>query len=402
MTIGAQAIQPRPKRVHQTLKSAICEATRLVTTTELDGTLRALVLTGSLARDEATFVRQADTWKVLGDAEFFLILSEREWMPSAALIQRMNRRIEDALSQQGIQCQIGVSAVGPGFLRNLQPHILGFELRACGEVVWGDTQILTLIPDFGPNDIPLEDGWRLLSNRMLELLEVSAQLDAETESLPEEVYYRTTKLYLDMATSFLLFRKAYEAGYQARARRLTLLAGSQSSEAPFDLRTFANLVDACTDFKMQSATPDSTGPENVLSFWREALESAHQLWRWELQRLTGADSGLADRDLLERWMDRQTIRTSLGGWLRLAYKLGWRGSLAQLPRWVSHGWRSSPRYLVYAAASELFFRLPSLLSSDLAVPAWLPVSSQSSSKGWRDTLRAIASNYHEFLEQSRA
>src|SRR5207244_1226919 len=150
-----------------------------------------------------TFVPEGEYWNLLGDGEFLLIFHARAGLPPAADLSRLCRGIEEELQRQRIRCHLSLSAAHATYLQRLKPHIFAYELRACGQVIWGEPDILSLIPSFSPADIPAEDGWRLLCNRIIEELEVVGDLAEGQEHLSRELYYCTVKLYLDMATSLL-------------------------------------------------------------------------------------------------------------------------------------------------------------------------------------------------------
>ena len=57
----------------EAVKIAICEQTQDYCLQKYGRRLRAIVLTGSLAREEATVVREAQRCHLLGDADFLLL-----------------------------------------------------------------------------------------------------------------------------------------------------------------------------------------------------------------------------------------------------------------------------------------------------------------------------------------
>jgi len=436
-------------RAADALKCAVCQRTVQLCEGQRGSGLLAIVLTGSLARDEATFVREGERWKLLGDAEFLLVFDQNAVLPPSSIIDRLEQEIEHNLLQQGLSGHVELSPVHTRYLRMMPPEILAYELRTYGQVVWGERQILSLIPAFSPSDIPLEDGWRMLCNRVVEFIEV-IDLVAEkpVESSPTG-RYRMIKLYLDMATSFLLFQGAYAATYLERADRLSTLA--EDSEAnrncPFPLRDFAKRVAPCTQFKLQAgdgvgAQAAEEGLEGMFS-WAELVTYVRSLWRWELERLLserwvappfracperseGAAcrskarrdelSKVSDHELMRRWMRLQPVRKRLRGWASALRRCGWHRSWRHWPRWVKLGWRASPRYWVYAAASEFFFRFRVNLRGDGPAPevdsqvrtirSWLPVAGDlpgmGRNLGWRDVAADIAWNYQAFLKGTRA
>jgi hypothetical protein len=229
------------------------------------------------------------------------------------------------------------------------------------------------------------------------------------------------KLYLDMATSLLVFAGAYAPTYRQRADALRALAGGadRASDWPFPLDEFADRVACATRVKLGGGAGPTPGADLdgqlALLDWGEAVADARRLWRWELTRLGGAEPQLDDRSLLGRWMSAQPLPARLRGWLYVARRTGWWRSLAYCPRWIRYAWRASPRYWVYASATELLFGLPALLGPAPAGPslsrlreltAALPVSisreAGPTAAPWQRLAADITWNYKQFLTDTRA
>ena len=430
-----------------TLKSAVRQKAVQLCPRQCGSRLRAIVLTGSLARDEATFVRHGERWELQGDAEFLLVFDQYAVLPSSSVIARLEREISDQLLERGLSAHIDLSPVHTGYLRTMPPEIFAYELRTYGQVVWGEQQILSLIPAFSPSDIPLEDGWRLLCNRMVECIEVIELVASEPVAPLPEGRYRIVKLYLDMATSFLLFQGLYAPTYRKRAERLRALAedAEANRSCPFPLPGFVEKVIYCTKIKLRAgdfvdAQSEEEVPEDMFS-WTELVTFARRLWRWELEQLlserspappmkTTADRNegtvyrskarryelpVSDHELMNRWMKLQPIDKRVRGWANALRRCGWHRSWRQWPHWIRLAWRASPRYWVYTAASEFFFGLPVILKRDgpsvevgsqlRDIRSWLPLagglSGTGENLGWREVVADIAWNYSEFLKSTR-
>lgn len=420
------------------LEATICRQTADVCSEALGPHLSAIVLTGSMARSEATVIEKDRVARVLGDAEFFLVFKEQAKLPSDAALDALIARIESQLSEHGVRCDVELTPVHPQYFSSLQPTIFGFELRACGRVVWGDPCALSLIPPFSAADIPRQDAWRLLVNRMIECLEVAPQLLEGESRATQGFSYRRAKLYLDMATSFLVFAGEFRPTYKARAQILQELAEQDEvgKQWPLLLRDFSQQVARCTDFKLGRGEGPSflRAEDQALA---RTVEDASQLWRWELAQLTGVLPGAADWELMERWMHRQALSERVRGWLVVLRGSGWHSSWRNWPRWLRLARRASPRYWVYALASELFFAMPDLLASPSGgrrgastlppkalsfeplfqgissaqrgsswatrIPA-LPIrlSPQGDSPDWVELALDVAANYHRFLEHTES
>jgi len=392
------------------VKDVICEETARLGVRLYHDRLRAVVLTGSLARNEGTFVKDEQGLRLLGDAEVMLVFDERVALPSANALAVIREKIKERIRRRGVHAAVTLAAVGPNYLRRLPPSIFAYELRACGETVAGDPTVLGLIPSFTAADIPSEDAWRMLANRLAEQLESVDELLGGRSTLSPEAHYRTVKLYLDMATSFLVFVGDYAPTYAERARNLVRLAESAGGTTswPFPLGPFADDVASWTAWKV-SASSLVVDAERV--FWERAMNHAKALWGWELARLQGLDREGTPSALMSRWMRRQPLDTRLRGWAHVARARGWHRSWRLWPRWLRQVWEGSPRHLVYRAASTLMFELsdgvedPHLsrdlghLRRDLPVGWWLGESEDDS----LGTLAgATLANYRTFLRETRA
>src|SRR5438874_2926540 len=96
-----------------------------------------------------------------------------------------------------IACKIDCSAVRPDYFWKLRPNVYSYELLTHGRVCSGDAQTFANARRFTAAEIPCEDGWRMLCNRLTELLEVFPGKGAS--SLDSAADYRVVKLNLDLA-----------------------------------------------------------------------------------------------------------------------------------------------------------------------------------------------------------
>lgn len=360
---------------------------------------RAVVLTGSMSRGEATLKREGANWRVLGDATF-LVVFERSVPLRVAELQR---DIERTLLAQGVGCKVVVVTATAANLRRMRPHIYAYELRERGAVVWGDQEALRLIPRFAASQIPEEDGWWLLCNRMIEQLQAAAEADSFDDDCTA-VRYRIAKLYLAMAACYLLAIGQYAPSYRDRAARLEQLAASDDDPpAPIPLQRFSTFVSQSTELKLQGET---VGGSNRFPQWRDAVSDAEVLWRWALGRILGLDPQLGRTNLLAAAAARQPILARTKGWVRAAYV---RPSAAcrYALRWARLACSMSPRYLVYEAASELFFSTPrpAITPRKLAGMAArlpLPPAEADQQLSWRAVARLVAHNFHVLVSSSRS
>ncbi len=393
--------------VQQVLCARVTEAVQR----QFGQNIRALVLTGSLARDEGSFLRIGERWRLLGDAEFLLILHDGAALVSDHDFRATAQAVEQRLGQQGIECRIDLSAAHREYLRRMRPHIFAYELRACGKVLWGEPATLSAIPSFAARDIPKEDAWWLLCNRIIEQLTWLAELHA---GAADANLYGIQKFYLELATSLLVFLDEYEPGYGGRASKLTELARRADVDAPFPLQEFATLVAQYTEFKLRpEAGPgaSATSEESLIREWLKPIPYARKLWQWEVRRLLG-ERGLEDSTevLAAGLLRQQKVSDKIRGWLSVLRAPDARVNAATIATLARRWLAGTPRYLTYAAASQLYFAMPEILAEGAneehaalaSVRSLLPLlPSEHAARGWAGLCRAVTWNYEQFLTRTR-
>ena len=391
-------------------REAICEAASEVCRSRFGSRLRALILTGSMAREEATFWHTGAGSEVAGDAEFLLIFHTASELPPYAEVAAAQLQVERELALRRVRCSISMSAGHERYLRSLGPRIFTYELRACGKVLWGDQEILAAIPEFAAEAVAREDAWRMLSNRIVEQCEAISRAGCIEGTLTPEICYAGIKLYLDMATSLLVFAGRYAPTYRERNQRLSQLPSDTCHAWPFDLEGFSRKVELCTRWKLE---PDQRPSGVPLSFWLEAAEDARRLWLWETAWLTGADQPGAAAAHFRRMAARtQPLGNRVRGWLYVVRKQGWHRSWRSWPRWTLQMLQGSPRANIYSAACELFFQLPSLVGAASGTTESLPesaienrlplVSGDPNGTRWQRLAREITWNYKMFVTETTA
>lgn len=373
--------------------------------------LRSIILTGSLARDEASFVYRDCGYVGLGDAEFLLVFKGSRHQPPADVMQSLKTRVEHRLANDHhIRCNIDLGPVDAIYLRRLPPHIFTYELKQCGRPIWGDEQILSEIPDFRVDDLSRIDAFRTLCNRLTELLE--SALGESLRAYGPDLQYRLNKLYLDMATSLLVFTKSYAASYRERNRKVHDLADRLTPAiVGLDLARFADRVDLSTRRKL---CPQAESEKSEMLELPEAIEIAHQLWRWELIQLAGTHLEMSDRHLFRHWSAAEPLPKRIRGWAYVLRACGWHRSYRNWVHWARLARRMSPRTAVYSAASILVFehlacfgaRNERSEEAQQLLRNILPVVPDAiwaqNDPSWSSAAAAVVWNYKTFLERTRS
>lgn len=391
------------------VRELVSECARTVGPEMFKDRLEAIVLTGSLARDEATLIAKGSDWQLLGDADLLLVFRKSSQGLSSQELRKAEESIESRLLSAGCTVKVGLAAVTASYFRSLPAHSYSYELKHCGKVVWGDETVLDLIPCYSVTDLSKEDGWRTLCNRMIELLTSGDMRKVAAGSIGPKVTYAALKLYLDMATSFLIFSGAYEPTYENRKKRLQAISALSRLDAPFDLKEFCARVSQCTDWKLHGM------PSHAMDarFVQEAMTHALDLWFWEAAKLAGASTPATVEKTIKLLARQQTASQRLRGWASLLRRRHWLKSWRHWPRWARLSFTATPRYLIYEVATELFSCLASLGETERGISgvnlrklrSKLPSVSPEPLKGPSDRQTIVGDlshNYKDYLCQTHA
>ncbi len=402
------AIQPTPAQAREAeAKFRVGDAVRRWCFQSLGPQLDAVILTGSMARNEATWRASESHVEFLSDAEFILILKPGD-LPSQETVTLICSAAEDELRNQGVLCKVSVSAAHESYLAKLGDTIFGLELLECGEVLYGDAAVLAVARRGRIPRVSEEDGWRLLANRTVELLEIVSELSEGTAPLSDAAQYRLTKLYCDMATSLLVFKREFVTGYQARYEKLRHLRQHGSlADMPFDVDWFVEMVRRCTSYKITQAW-SGVSPFSSRDSVSQVIAMLRALWAWELAQSNHAWSA-APIAMLRLHMQQQAMKERLRGWAFVARRRGTLETVRSVWRWQRLLRQGSPRYCVYAAALGFWERVrfedSHIVVEDLeAVREWLPIANPAGGDRHNglSLAEAILWNYQEFLVETNA
>lgn len=362
--------------------------------------LRAVVLTGSLARNEASYLLKEGHAILISDAEAIVVLRDGAPLPSRQATQSLCGLAEHRLEARGVRIHVSLSVVHAAYLRRLPPYIYSYELRTCGLVLYGEPGILEQIPNYAASNLSREDAWRTLSNRLVEQMGLEVEIGAG-----DVLRYRSIKLCLDLASSLLVFFGRFEAGYRARLDRMEEFAVAPGAEQlPIPIAEFLALLRLCTTAKLQAevvADPGAVLAEQVTRW-------AWQAWLWELERLTGSARGAGAEEMIRAFGRSLGEERLLRGWLFAVRRAGWLHSAPSWTKWLSLLTRKlTPRHAVYLAAyrwrqAQLDANSNGESQPMEAVCDLLPVDGTAKLATAAKAARQLVWNYQEFVTETRA
>jgi hypothetical protein len=387
----------------------IAETARLVRQAYPFG--KALIVTGSAARNEATVAVTPGQTHWLSDLEFLVVVSDWADLPAEArTLDWLASEIGRQLAARHVRVAIELTPAPKRYFASIRPHLFGYELMTCGRQVYGATDYLDLIPRFRWSDIPGEDAWRLVSNRMMEWLDF--RLRGGRLPLPAQ-FYVLAKQYLDLATALALLSGHYAPSYRERTADLDAVAAwMERSGIEIPAEAFVQAVRVCFQFKLDPLAgfdwlwrSDTTDLRSAMEragygdLYHDLARTASAVWRWEGARLAGVGS-------CENALALSSVRRIYGikGHVRGWAKLLWcrRGGLdrSSLARWLRLFPQATPRALVYACAARL------LHADDPQTLMWvrrhLPLLSAGCDHSWSDLALECVATWKLCLRRSGA
>jgi hypothetical protein len=364
--------------------------------------VEALILTGSFSRGEGSILfGDSGVANVLGDMEFYVVLGESANHASVQTqLSMLAQTVERELCEQQINCKVEFSPVARNYFRRVRPSIFNYELFKNGKVVFGDKNLLQEIPPFGPDSIPPEDGFYLLSNRMVEqLIAVTSMRDNSSD-----IRYQILKLYLDMAGSYLVVSGRYAPTYAERAGLCSAAMPTDKIIASSARRQlFLETLDKATAYKLNPNIADcplmseENLPEQFWKLFQEAASYCRDIWQWELHQLFGASENGAGWTVLAN--RRFKILFIIREWLKFFIMTHRAGQKFSVWRAIRQCTKGTPRTLIYAAAAHLYFGLAEGKKIDTrTIERLLPVSCRLNSTD--EAIDAVIDSWDKFVRSA--
>lgn len=372
---------------------------------------RGLIVTGSAARNEETIAASDPITRWLSDLELLVVLDDSANIGiEAKTLDRLSMEATRRLLADGVRVTVELTPAPERYFASIHPHIFGYELRECGRQVFGAEDYLARIPYFHWSEIPSEDAWRLVSNRMVEWLEY---LLAPQEGSAAEQFYVLTKQYLDLVTSLSLFSGDYAPSYRTRAGAINAIASWMTeSGVPVDPVRFAEAVSMAADFKLDRSCRfgwlwGSSAPGLPAALQQQGLgwlydflpDTLASVWNWQAARIAGLPPSV--RSVEGQQLGRfYGLRDRLLGWgklLLLSHGNTRRSAILRMPLLFAAG---TPRSLIYECTARL------LQSRDRAtlrsVRRRLPTLSNRCSGTWEELGRQCVLTWRTFLRRGNA
>jgi hypothetical protein len=277
---------------------------------------RGMLLTGSLARGEGTIMRDdAGRARWLSDMECLVVFDDLSRQTRNA-IRTALAQICAEINREPARCakglKVDLNPIEIGQLARMRPTIFSHELAEHGKLLWGEPSTI-LLPTPHPQTSLCHDGFRLLNNRIMELLKARAQFEFGSDLFPF-VGYALTKLWRELGTSVSTFIGCYRTTYhQRRAELLRALPALENELGDVAHVLAARLI--CSNAS-ESALVQRSEHEIIAEFV-SATVAAAKVWRWETARLMGGKRlGRGWRDVSARLRKTEKFSDRMRDWGR--------------------------------------------------------------------------------------
>jgi hypothetical protein len=246
---------------------------------------RALVLIGGYARGEGTPFLVNGKQVPFNDYDLVVVskpLNRRQ----RAGVQSDLRGWESTLSAE-LNLPVDLCLYPENVLRQAEFSLLNYEMKYGHLVVWGEQDIIGLLPEYPHDRIPLSEGTRLLMNRGKLLLDVRRALRTQTTFTDEE-RIRYIKFLFKALLAFgdctLLAHADYDLLYSVKKERIGNYVDADMPDPAFMVEGFRRAVAFKEWGDFQPLEKEA---------WREEFERICRYYvlflQWYEKRRVGAD-----------------------------------------------------------------------------------------------------------------
>lgn len=176
----------------------------------------SIILYGSYGRDEGAFYNKNGRIYSYNDYDILLIALD----PTT---DEELRGIKQTLLHYLDVRWIDISQIRISDLKSLKPTIFNFDLKYGSKTIWGDNNVLNLIPAFTPKQLTLRDAETLYFTRLYTFLGSLERVafDVGTEG-EESRFFRNqmAKAVLAIVDVLLLQKNMYHTSYRERVNRV--------------------------------------------------------------------------------------------------------------------------------------------------------------------------------------
>jgi hypothetical protein len=276
-----------------------------------------MLLTGSLARGEGTLARDdGGRMRWLSDIECLLVFDDQSrtaWTAIQIALARACAEFNGQPARRTKGLKADLSSIGATQLARMRPSIFTYELGEHGKLLWGEPSTVPM-PIISPQRSLRRDGFRLLNNRIMEIVNARAEWESHANPTPV-VIYALDKFWRELGSSLSTFVGCYRTTYQQRGTALLSILPTLEDR----LGNAARMLTARLGSANAPGCSQVRITENeIFAEFASAMAAAAEVWNWESGHLlTGDSRGRGWRDVSVRLRKIEKTSHRIRDWGRL-------------------------------------------------------------------------------------
>ena len=225
--------------------------------------LRTIILSGGYGRGEGAVEFTNKKPRILNDFDIYVITEKQ--IPDKVL-EKLGKECSILIGKGGLEYpenykmkfdfntffNVDIRCLVYKRLRYLPPTIRYFEMKNATTILYGEN-IFPLIPEIKPNNLPVSEGIRILSNRMMSMFLSMKEDYLKKEPTKDEigiVNYYIAKAYIACCEALLTFSGDFRATYEERNEIFKKIYRRKFPELYRVLPGLEKKVDFATRYKM--------------------------------------------------------------------------------------------------------------------------------------------------------
>jgi len=319
--------------------------------------IEGIFLCGSFALGEGGISLDSPPALLLSDIDILVVLrgnaALKRLLPARHELGASCETLTDDLRFSG---RVDVGLMLPEDLERMPPRPGVFDLKRHGRRIYGEANLLDLVPDYPPERIGGREAVILLENRIVSLLGRFVDRADAGGGFPYEFLYEIARVYTDIATALLCLSGLYTTGYEARSRAFREALRDGRFALPV-AEGLAEQVSRWTRYKLAPSSSFLEGgpdPDRLVELRDEAARRLISCWSACESFMQGKVQGeVGVPRLLEGREPAGGMRTNLRAWRSF---LSGRPIGSRLAGFLGAGlgqFRNDPASLVRATALEL-------------------------------------------------
>ena len=261
--------------------------------------LKAIVLSGGFGRGEGAVDFVGNKPRLINDFDIYLITKKQI---SDDFLEELGKECSKLIGKGGLEYpespnlefdfstffNVDLRCIKYSRLKHLPPTVRYFELKRSTKILYGEN-IYDQIPEIQAEELPVSEGLRLLSNRMVSMsISMKQEYFKKNPKNDEKgiLNYYISKAYLSCCESLLLLAGKFAPTYIGRNKTFSKIYEKEFPELHKRFPELAKKVDFATNYKLKP----SIGKMNYKKEWFIARNHVLEIFKYVISEITKKQS----------------------------------------------------------------------------------------------------------------